>query len=122
MKWGGKKSEAASLPTTEDAASDHKHAATTEKEQPDPKKDSKGLDKEKEEEKAPLINFWRILSYGSKGEHGLMLGAFAASAASGVAMPFMQIVFGNLTGTFNSFANDPTRTQSSFNSTLDRYT
>lgn len=71
--------------------------------------------------KAPLSNYWRILSYGSKGEHGLMLGAFVASSASGVALPLMQIVFGNLTGTFNSYSTNPEGAQSDFDSTVDRY-
>ena len=119
MKWKWRKSQAPTLPTADDAASDHKDSATTQKEQARPKRD--GEEPEKEKEKAPLSNYWRIISYGSKGEHGLMLGALVASAASGAPMPLMQIVFGNLTGTFNSYSIDQSRTQSDFNDTLDRY-
>lgn len=113
MKWKWKK-EVPSLPTTEDAASDDKPAKAMEKEQSDSKK-------EDQKEQAPLSNYWRILSYGSRMEHGLMLAAFFASSASGVAMPLMQIIFGNLTGTFNSYSVDPTRPQSGFNSDINRY-
>lgn len=105
MKW---KKQKTPLPTTADQASNDKTAAGSDKEAND-------------KTKAPLGNYWRILSYGSRTEHGLMLAAFLASSASGVAMPLMQIIFGNLTGTFNSYAVDDGQDQSDFNSTLDRY-
>lgn len=90
------------------------------------KQNEKNVDKTKktdddEPAKAPLGNYWRILSYGSRPEHGLMLGAFVASSASGVAMPLMQIVFGNLTGEFNSFGTDSGQDQGDFNRTINRY-
>jgi ATP-binding cassette, subfamily B (MDR/TAP), member 1 len=112
MKW---KKQKTPLPTTEDEASNDKPSAAVEKEQPDKEKEAE------ENSKAPLGNYWRILSYGTRTEHGLMLAAFVASSGSGIAMPFMQIIFGNLTGEFNSYAVDAGQDQSDFNSTLDRY-
>lgn len=130
MQWRKKKEQPQEeLPTTEDqttittTSDDGKDVPTTaDTDEADNKKadDDKEKDKDKNA-KAPLSNYWRILSYGSKGEHGLMLAALVASAASGVALPLMQIVFGNLTGTFNSYSTDTDRSQSDFNSTLDRY-
>lgn len=109
MQWRKKKAES---PPPADQTTNDKDAPA-DNDEVDKKDDAKA--------KAPLSNYWRIVSYGSKGEHGLMLGAFAASSASGVAMPLMQIIFGNLTGTFNSFSTNPERSQSDFNDTLDRY-
>ncbi|KIW02302.1 uncharacterized protein PV09_06449 [Verruconis gallopava] len=60
-------------------------------------------DKSSDVPKAPFSNYWRIMSYGSRTDHALMLLAFAASAGSGVAMPLMNIVLGNLVGNFNKF-------------------
>ena len=110
MQWRRKKEE------TPPAAADE---TTTDKDTSAANDEADKKDEAKA--KAPLSNYWRILKYGSKGEHGLMLAAFVASSASGVAMPLMQIVFGNLTGTFNSFSTDQGRSQSDFNRTLDRY-
>lgn len=125
MQWRKKKEQPRQeLPTTEDQTTtdttdDGKDAATTA--DTDETNNKKSDDDKDKKAKAPLSNYWRILSYGSRGEHGLMLAALVASAASGVALPLMQIVFGNLTGTFNSYATDPDQSQSDFNSTLDRY-
>lgn len=59
---------------------------------------------EKEKVKGPpFSNYWRILSFGTKIEHVLLFVAFACAAASGVALPLMNIVFGNLVGDFNGY-------------------
>lgn len=61
---------------------------------PEPKKDK---DQTKEEQpKVPVRNFARILAFGGRTDHVLLLAATAASLASGVAIPLMQIIFGNL--------------------------
>jgi ATP-binding cassette, subfamily B (MDR/TAP), member 1 len=112
MQWRKQKTPPASTPGE---ASDDKPLATVEREQTEAEKEAA------EPTKAPLSNYWRILSYGSRGEHLIMLAAFLASSASGVAMPFMQIIFGNLTGTFNKYAFSGGQDQGEFNNTLDRY-
>ncbi len=61
-------------------------------------------EKEQEKEKAaPISNYWRILSFGSRVNHCVMLAALVASAASGVPLPLMNIFFGNLVGNFNGY-------------------
>ena len=66
--------------------------------------DKSKTEKEKEEEKAaPIGNYWRILSFGSKLNHCLMVAALGASVASGVPLPLMNIFFGNLVGDFNGY-------------------
>ena len=77
---------------------------------PEPKDRTDGLttdkwksEKEKEEKAAPIGNYWRILSYGSKVNHCLMLAALGASMASGVPLPLMNIFFGKLVGNFNGY-------------------
>jgi hypothetical protein len=72
--------------------------------------------------KAHISNYWRIISYGSRPDHMFMLVAFAASAGSGVAMPLMNIVLGNLVGDFNNFFLPNTSTaESDFKRSVDRY-
>lgn len=66
--------------------------------------DKSKTEKEKEEQKAaPISNYWRILSFGSRVNHCLMLAALGASVASGVPLPLMNIFFGNLVGNFNGY-------------------
>lgn len=69
----------------------------------------------------PLSNYWRVLSFGSRTDHVLIIVAICASAASGVALPLMQIIFGNLVGQFNDYFT-PGRGESraSFDDTVDR--
>jgi ATP-binding cassette, subfamily B (MDR/TAP), member 1 len=75
-----------------------------------------------QQQKIPISNYWRIVSYGTRTEHVLMLAALVASATSGVTMPLMNIVFGNLVGQFNTFGNpDSSTTESDFRSEVDRF-
>lgn len=64
----------------------------------------KGNDeKDKKEKMPPISNYWRILSFGTRTEHGMLLVAFASACGTGVALPLMNIVFGNLVGDFNGY-------------------
>ena len=72
--------------------------------------------------KAPISNYWRIVSYGSRPDHVFMLVAFAASAGSGVAMPLMNIVLGNLFGDFNNyFIPGSDTTEGEFKAAVNRF-
>jgi hypothetical protein len=74
------------------------------------------------QQKVPVSNYWRIVSYGTRIEHLLMFAALVASATSGVTMPLMNIVFGNLVGQFNTFGNpDSSTTESDFRNEVDRF-
>ncbi|RMZ91250.1 hypothetical protein DV736_g1479, partial [Chaetothyriales sp. CBS 134916] len=53
--------------------------------------------------RAPISNFWRILAFGKRSDHALLFVGMFCSIGSGVAMPLMNIVFGNLVGSFNSY-------------------
>ena len=65
--------------------------------------------------RAPVSNYWRVLSFGNRGDHALLLVGMCCAAGSGVALPLMNIVFGNLVGSFNSyFIPGTTTTESEF--------
>ena len=53
--------------------------------------------------KLSVSNYWRILSFGTRLEHAVLIVAFACAAASGIALPLMNIVFGTLVGNFNEY-------------------
>ena len=53
--------------------------------------------------KAPISNFWRILSFGDRADHLVLLVALAAALASGVELPLSNIIFGRLVGKFNEY-------------------
>ncbi|KAL4787136.1 P-loop containing nucleoside triphosphate hydrolase protein [Aspergillus varians] len=79
---------------------------------------------EKEEPaKGPsLASYIRILSYGGRGggSVAIVLGLFCAMG-SGVALPLMNIVFGNQVGTFNEYSTPGSTLEvSSFKSTINR--
>lgn len=59
--------------------------------------------KKKKTKSPPFSNYWRILSFGTQVEHGALLVAIGCAAASGVALPLMNIVFGHLVGSFNGY-------------------
>jgi ATP-binding cassette subfamily B (MDR/TAP) protein 1 len=77
---------------------------------------------EKEEEKAaPVSNYWRILSFGTRVNHCVLLVALASAAASGTALPLMNIFFGKLVGSFNGyFTPNGGVTKSEFKSSVNR--
>lgn len=51
----------------------------------------------------PVSNYWRILSFGTRREHVVLILAITCAAASGVALPLMNIVFGTLASDFNDY-------------------
>ncbi len=53
--------------------------------------------------RAPISNYWRVLSFGNGRDHALLLVGMCCAAGSGVALPLMNIVFGNLVGSFNTY-------------------
>src|SRR5690348_12804609 len=66
--------------------------------------DKSTSEEEKDEEKAvPVSNYWRILSFGTRVNHCVLLIALASAAASGTALPLMNIFFGKLVGSFNGY-------------------
>ena len=59
--------------------------------------------KTKQEPKANLGNFFRVLSFASPLDWMLTALGFVCAIGAGVTMPLMQIVFGNLVGAFNGY-------------------
>ena len=78
-------------------AREEKHESKTAGESP---KDTKRDEKIK---KAPISNFWRILSFGDRADHLVLLVALAAALASGIELPLSNIIFGRLVGKFNEY-------------------
>ena len=70
-----------------------------------PKADPKDSDGNSTEpiKRAPIGNYWRILAFGSRLDHALLIVGVFTAAASGVALPLMNIVFGHLVSDFNSY-------------------
>src|SRR5947209_5512250 len=48
-------------------------------------------------------NFWRILSYSTTVDRFLMVAATIFSIGAGATLPLMNVVFGRLAGSFNSY-------------------
>lgn len=73
-------------------------------------------------DKAPISNYWRVLAFGTTVDHVLLIIALAAAAASGVPVPLFQILFGSLTGEFNSYFTPGSETsEADFKDSIDRY-
>jgi len=62
-----------------------------------------GEKKKEREKKVPISNYWRILSFGNRNDHLVLLLALASALASGVALPLMNIILGRLVGNFNNY-------------------
>ncbi|PGH27600.1 hypothetical protein AJ80_00613 [Polytolypa hystricis UAMH7299] len=69
-------------------------------------------EKPDEAKRAPVKNFWlmkrlsrhqRILTYGTALDHFLMIAAAICAVGAGIALPLMNIVFGNLVSDFNGY-------------------
>lgn len=75
------------------------------------------------ERAATFKDYLRVFTYATKWDYLLMAGAAVASIGAGVTMPLMNVVFGRLIGSFNSYAgpadSDP-ETQAAFNRLLNR--
>ncbi|KAK3942691.1 putative ABC multidrug transporter [Diplogelasinospora grovesii] len=63
------------------------------------------------EREATFKDYLRVFSYATKWDYLLMVGAGLASIGAGITMPLMNIVFGKLIGTFNSFPGVTTQAQ-----------
>ena len=63
---------------------------------------SKSQDADKDK-KAPVGNYWRILSTGTRRDHLVLSAALTAALASGVALPLSNIIFGRLIGNFTEY-------------------
>ena len=67
---------------------------------------TEGSNAEKEEANEKIVsiaNYWRILSFGSRLNHCILLTALISAAASGVPLPLMNIFFGKLVGNFSEY-------------------
>ncbi|KAL2868927.1 ABC transporter ATP-binding protein [Aspergillus lucknowensis] len=61
--------------------------------------------KEQSEKKPSFANYIRILSYGARNGDGIaMVLGLVCAMGSGVALPLMNIVFGNQVGTLNQYS------------------
>ncbi|KAF7519457.1 hypothetical protein PCG10_009987 [Penicillium crustosum] len=85
----------------------------------EPKRD---LDtKNVEDQSAPLSGYFRILSYLTTKDRMVLMVALICSMASGVPLPIMNIVFGELVGSFSDyFLPDSTTTESEFKASVSR--
>ncbi|KAK1141050.1 hypothetical protein N8T08_009623 [Aspergillus melleus] len=70
----------------------------------------------------PLANYGRILSYGARrGGIFAMVAGLICAMGSGVTLPLMNIVFGELVGDFNEYFVDGNQmSEDSFKSTVDK--
>ena len=88
-----------------------------------PEDASETTEKPVKEKGPPISNYWRILSYGRPRDHAILIIATCAAAASGVALPLMNIVFGNLVTDFNGyFIPDSGVTERTFKAAVSRNT
>ncbi|KAJ5435516.1 ABC transporter integral membrane type 1 [Penicillium cf. griseofulvum] len=85
----------------------------------DPKRE---LDaKDVKEQSVSLSDYFRILSYLTTKDRMVLIVALICSMASGIPLPIMNIVFGELVGNFsNYFLPDSTTTESEFKSSISR--
>lgn len=82
---------------TNTTSDDDENAVQAEKVEPSRPKDG---DKVK---KAPVGNYWRILTTGTRRDHLVLSVALTAALASGVALPLSNIIFGRLVGKFTEY-------------------
>ncbi|OWY50925.1 P-loop containing nucleoside triphosphate hydrolase protein [Alternaria alternata] len=86
-------------------------------------KDGESSTKAKKEPQAGLKNYFRVFSYGSKLDFWLMFLCCVTSIASGVTFPLMNVVFGQLVGSFtNYFIPGTTMTAGEFQAEINRLT
>ncbi|KAH8723608.1 P-loop containing nucleoside triphosphate hydrolase protein [Phaeosphaeriaceae sp. PMI808] len=68
-----------------------------------------------------MKNYFRVFSYGTKLDYFLMVISCLTSIGSGVAMPLMNVVFGQLVGNFtNYFIPGTTVTQAEFQAEINK--
>ncbi|KAJ5516806.1 hypothetical protein N7527_008366 [Penicillium freii] len=77
--------------------------------------------KNAKEQPASLSGYFRILSYLTTKDRMILIVALICSMASGVPLPIMNIVFGELVGSFSDyFLPDSTTTESEFKASVSR--
>ncbi|CAI7669605.1 unnamed protein product [Penicillium viridicatum] len=77
--------------------------------------------KNAKEQHASLSGYFRILSYLTTKDRMVLIVALICSMASGVPLPIMNIVFGELVGSFSDyFLPDSTTTESEFKASVSR--
>ncbi|KAJ5420688.1 hypothetical protein N7465_003207 [Penicillium sp. CMV-2018d] len=77
--------------------------------------------KNAKEQPASLSGYFRILSYLTTKDRMVLIVALICSMASGVPLPIMNIVFGELVGSFSDyFLPDSTTTESEFKASVSR--
>ncbi|KAF1934701.1 P-loop containing nucleoside triphosphate hydrolase protein [Clathrospora elynae] len=83
--------------------------------------DEDGPVKAKKVPQAGLMNYFRVFSYGTQLDFFLIALCCLTSIGSGVAMPLMNVVFGQLVGNFtNYFTLGTTVTQDEFQAEVNR--
>ncbi|KAF9891494.1 hypothetical protein FE257_003961 [Aspergillus nanangensis] len=86
--------------------------------------EAKEDDSEKKKEDVPKVsmgNYFRVLSYATGLDRAVLVLALICSIGSGVPLPLMNIVFGNLVGEFNGyFIPGTTVTEAQFKASISR--
>ncbi|RLM00382.1 hypothetical protein CFD26_106875 [Aspergillus turcosus] len=101
------------------SSEDDPAASSTEK-QAVPEK-SEGKNDAKPAQTASLGNYFRVLSYATGKDRLVLAVALISAIASGVPLPLMNIVFGNLVGNFNGYFMPGTRvTEAEFKSSVNK--
>ncbi|RDW89223.1 p-loop containing nucleoside triphosphate hydrolase-14 [Coleophoma cylindrospora] len=105
------------LPEIEKTESENQSEGTASE---DPK-DEKKASFSKAEYQIAFSHFLRIFSYTTRGDRFLLYAAAVASILTGVTLPLMNVVFGQLVGAFNSFYTpDSGETKALFTEDIDR--
>ncbi|OCL04341.1 P-loop containing nucleoside triphosphate hydrolase protein [Glonium stellatum] len=118
----GKTSPPPAPPESHDASrTDAKTAKATEKEKSGVMNMKEKSDGKDNKEKASLKNFFRVLSYATPLDWVLMGASLVASIGAGIAMPLMNVVFGQLVGNFAGyFMPNTTVTKAEFQAQVNR--
>ncbi|KAF2127639.1 leptomycin B resistance protein pmd1 [Dothidotthia symphoricarpi CBS 119687] len=75
----------------------------------------------KKASKGDMVNYFRVLSYGTNLDYFLMAMCCLTAIGSGITMPLMNIVFGQLVGNFtNYFIPGTTVTRNEFQAEINR--
>ncbi|RAH47361.1 ABC transporter ATP-binding protein [Aspergillus brunneoviolaceus CBS 621.78] len=73
------------------------------------------------EQTASLGSYFRLLSHASASDRAILAVALLSSIGSGVPLPLMNIVFGNMVGEFNGyFTDDSSTTEAEFKSAISK--
>lgn len=90
---------------------------------PQDSKEEQQQKQEQSEREATFKDYLRVFTYATKWDYLLMAGAAVASIGAGITMPLMNVVFGRLIGSFNSYAgpeDSDAEAQAAFNRVLNK--